>query len=243
MYNPVWFHFFHKTFLCLLAFSPILLLDCVFFVPYTLSTKKKFLIKHMGEYHTMLHKNQNKEKFYKRKFIYGIIGFLLIIGFGSAYGKNDKPASKGTSVIKPLRACELLTKAEVETILGGTIDEPRQTFKENQKQQFWMSTCDYYSPVASQRANILIKNSQNPDPVKAFETHTASLKKTLGEKYNLQVIGGIGTRAAWDKSVKQLTVFEGPRMFIVSTGRPVEEGGAALETAKKIAVKVLSKLP
>jgi hypothetical protein len=165
------------------------------------------------------------------------------MGIGNAHGKDDKSDFKGSAELMPIHACELLTKAEVEAIIGGTVEEPRQTFKESPKQKFWMSTCDYYSTAKSQRAGILVKNSQSSDPAKAFEAHTASLEKALGDKYDMQAIDGIGARAAWDGSVKQLTVFEGPRMFIVTTGRPGEDEGAALETAKKIAIKVLSKLP
>jgi hypothetical protein len=191
----------------------------------------------------MLRDNQTPRKLRTLHFVTCFIGLLLIMGIGNGCGKDDKPDSKNSAESKVLQACELLTKAEIEAIFGETVEEPRQTFKENQKQQFWMSTCDYYSPAKSQRAGILIKNSQNADPAKAFEAHTASLKKTLGENYSMQAIAGIGSHAAWDGSVKQLTVFEGPRMFIVTTGRPGENEETALETAKTIAAKVLSKLP
>ena len=194
----------------------------------------------------MPRKNQTMGKLHKLQLVYCLyclIGLSLIMGIGDAYGKDDKSDFKGSAELMPLQACELLTKAEVEAIIGGTVEEPRQTFKENPKQRFWMSTCDYYSPAKSQRAGILVKNSQNPDPAKAFEAHTASLKKALGDKHTMQAIDGIGARAAWDGSVKQLTVFEGPRMFIVTTGRPGEDEGTALKTAKMIAAKVLSKLP
>jgi len=191
----------------------------------------------------MLRKNRTTLKLSKLRFVYCFIGLLLFMGIGSSYGKDDKSDFKAPAAFMPLQACGLLTKAEVEGILGGTVDEPRQTFKENQKQRFWMSTCDYYSPAKAQRVGILIKNSQNADPAKAFEAHTASLKKTLGSDYDMQTIDGIGAAAAWDESAKQLTVFEGPRMFIVTTGRPAKGERTALETAKMIATKVLSKLP
>jgi hypothetical protein len=172
----------------------------------------------------------------KLPFVCCFIGLWLIMGVGSVCGKDDRSASRA------LKACELLTKAEIESIIGGKVDEPTQMFKDNQKQKFWMSTCNYYSPDTAQSAGILIQTSINPDPVKAFESHKNSLKKALGEKYNLQNIDGIGTRAAWDGSVKQLTVFEGSRMLIISISRPKEGQGTALVTAKMIAAKVLSKL-
>jgi hypothetical protein len=188
-------------------------------------------------------KNRAMGKLRTLRFVYSFIGLFLIIGIGNACGKDDSSDFKDSAALKPLQACELLTKAEVEAIFRTTVEEPRRTFKENKRQQFWVSTCDYYSPASSQRAGILIKNSQNADPAKAFEAHTASLKKALGDKYGIQAIDGIGARAAWDGSVKQLTVFEGRRMFIVTVGGPGEDERTTLETAKMIAAKVLSRLP
>lgn len=58
----------------------------------------------------------------------------------------------------------------------------------------------------------------------------------------MQIIEGIGARASWNSSAKQLTVFEGPLTFIVTIGLP-GENEVALEKAKMIAAKVLAKLP
>jgi hypothetical protein len=176
-------------------------------------------------------------------FPYGFIGLLLVLWISSGCGNGDAGVTKNGGSGEPLQACELLTKADVEAILGGAVEEPSQMFKEKQKKQFWMSSCNYFAPATSRRAGILIQSSPNADPAKAFETHTASLKEALGEKYNLQPIDGVGARAAWDGSTKQLTLFEGPRMLIVSTGGPGEDEGTSLTTAKLIALKVLSKLP
>jgi hypothetical protein len=168
------------------------------------------------------------------------IGFLLIVGIGSGCGREDKSGAVA-SALKPIKACELLTKTDVEVIFGENVEEPEQTFQE--KHEFWMSTCNYFSPAKLQTAGLLVQSSRYDDPAKAFEAHMASLKSTLGEEYDPLTIDGIGSRASWDGSVRQLTIFEGPRMFIVTTFGPEGDEGAALKTAKIIAEKVLSKLP
>jgi hypothetical protein len=191
----------------------------------------------------MLHKHQRLKKFGYRSFVYGLIGLLLVLMTLAGCGKEDSSDSKSGVSAAPLHACELLTQADVEAILGGPVEEPSQTFKENEKQAFWMSTCNYFAPATSKRAGILIQKSVNVDPVKAFQDHTASLQSTLGEDYSLKAIDGVGVRAGWDGSVSQLTVFEGPRMLIVSTGGPGVDEESALLIAKRIAAKVLSNLP
>lgn len=191
----------------------------------------------------MVHKHQSMKKFGHRPFVYGLIGPLLVLMTLAGCGKDDASVSNSKASAEPLQACELLTKTDVEAILGGPVEEPSQTFKENEKQEFWMSTCNYFAPATSKRAGILIQKSVNADPVKAFEAHTASLQSSLGKDYSLKAIDGVGVRAGWDGSVSQLTVFEGPRMLIVSTGGPGVDEESALTTAKRIAEKVLSNIP
>ncbi len=177
-----------------------------------------------------------KVKLENRRLVCCFIGLSLIMGMGGGCGSDAK--SDATTY----KACELLIRSEIESILGGAVDEPREMFKDNPKRGFWMSTCNYYSPDTSRSASILIQSSPDADPVQAFESHTASLKRTLGDDYTMQTIDGIGTRAGWDGSVKTLTVFEGPRMLIVSISRPNEDQEIALQTAKRIAATVIPKL-
>jgi hypothetical protein len=43
--------------------------------------------------------------------------------------------------------------------------------------------------------------------------------------------------------MKQLTIFQGPFMIIITTVSPELQGTAALDFSKELAAKVLSKLP
>jgi len=190
----------------------------------------------------MLHKNRITGKFFQHYFVLVFIVICLFTEILSGCKKDGPSGSKSQVAAGPVHACELLTKAEVEVILGEVVEEPNQMFKENEKQQFWMSSCNYYAPSTSKRVGILIQKSLIVDPGKAYEAHTASLKNALGDKYNLKTIEGIGAMAGWDGSSGQLTVFEGQRMLIITTGSPGEDEGQTLERAKSIAANVLSKL-
>lgn len=179
----------------------------------------------------------------KRQFVHVIIGLFLIAGIAVGCGGGGESASKSSAAPAPLKACELLTKAEAEAILEGSVDEPTQQSKEDKESQSWMSTCNYYSPQKETGIGLLIQNSPDGDPAKALETLTASLKKTLGDAYKPQAIDGIGGAAAWDGSAKQLTVFaKAYKLIVTASGTQLEEG-VALGTAKTAAEKALSKLP
>jgi hypothetical protein len=77
----------------------------------------------------------------------------------------------------------------------------------------------------------------------AFALYEADLKEAYGDDYKMEVVPGFGDRAGWEKSTKQLTIFQGPFMTIVSAGSPDIEEAATLELNKKFAEKILKKLP
>ena len=190
----------------------------------------------------VLHGNQVGKKPGKRQFVHIIMGLFLIAGLAVGCGGGGESAPKGSAATAPLQACELLTRAEAEAILEGTVDEPERKAKEDKESKSWMSMCTYYSPQKERGAGLLIQTS-SADPVKALEAHTASLKEALGDAYKPQAIDGIGGAAIWDGSAKQLTIFQGAYKLVVTARGTRLEEDVALETAKSAAGKVLSKLP
>lgn len=167
----------------------------------------------------------------------GLAALFLIFGIIAGCEKVEK----STSTQKPIQACSILAKADVEAIFDSAVDEPSQTGSRKEEQNWWMSSCSYKSTSKKLSASVMIQNSNNSDPAKAFEAHEAGLKKALGDNYKLSKVEGIGRAAGWDGSVKQLTVFEGGLMLIITiTG---ENEPSAMDTAKKIAAKTLANLP
>jgi len=167
----------------------------------------------------------------------GLLCVLLLVGNIAGCGKNDNIQSAQ----KPIKACSILAKADVETIFESAVDDPSQTGVIKEEQKWWMSTCSYRSISKNLAASVMIQSSNNSDPVKAFETHEAGLKKALGDRYSLSKVTKIGSAAGWDGSVKQLTVFEG-RIMIIITVSGIDEH-PALNTAKKMASIILANLP
>ena len=154
-------------------------------------------------------------------------------------------SSKSPDLPEPVQACELLTTAEVEAIIGGSIDEPRQTFQEQEEFNHWMSMCNYYSEEKNFSLGIsIMPHGRNVTGAEAFAQYEAELKEELGDDYNLEVVTGIGDYAGWAKDPpQQLTIFQGPLMIIVGIINPGIEEAAALEFNKQFAEKALARLP
>lgn len=202
---------------------------------------------------SFLRRSHARQKPGRWQWVHVVLGLLLITGLAVGCGGGDggsagsgenggQPAAEDSAAGPPLQACDLLTTADVEAVLGGTVDEPRQTARDDEERQFWMSQCDYYSPQQERGAGLMVQSSADADPVKALEAHVTSLKDSLGDAYEVQTIAGVGGAAVWDGSVKQLTIFDGSHMLMVTVTGSGDEG-AALETAKALAAQALARLP
>ncbi|MBN1992013.1 MAG: hypothetical protein JW953_04870 [Anaerolineae bacterium] len=164
----------------------------------------------------------------------------LIVGCGAGQGSS----SKSSTLPNPVQACELLTKAEVETLIGASVDEPQETHREEEEFNHWMSICNYYSPEKNFSLGVtLMPHGRDVTGAEAFALYEAELKETLGDDYKMEVVAGVGDYGGWESSVKQLTIFQGPFMILVGIVNPELEGTAALEFNKQVAAKVLTKLP
>lgn len=199
---------------------------------------------------SLFHRSHAGQKLGRWQWVHTVLGLLLVAGLaagcggGNGAGENGgESTSENLAATQALQACDLLTKADVEAALGGPVDEPRQTSRDDEDRQFWMTQCDYYSPQQERGAGLMIQSSANADPVKALEAHVASLKESLGDAYQVQPIAGVGEAAVWDASTKQLTIFDGAHMLILTVTGGGQEESVALETAKALAEKALAQLP
>jgi hypothetical protein len=154
---------------------------------------------------------------------------------------SDKTTDKSPQVV---HACDLLSRSEAEAMIGGSVPEPRLRHKESEASEHWMSSCTYYSESRGYGIDFLIKpNGYHVSGAEAIALHEADLKKSLKDGFHFEKISGIGEGAGWDDRSKQLTVFKGPYMLIVtSTGAEIM-GTNALELAEGVAGTVLGRLP
>jgi hypothetical protein len=154
---------------------------------------------------------------------------------------NDAPAAGDAN---PIDACTLLTGQDVAMVLGVPVGEPEaRTRGEN---AFWTSMCNYREDSADGvlGAGILIKPHNGAGPEQGYAAHDAELIEQLGEDAALTPFDHIGDRAGWqmpNRVIGQLTVFQGPYMFIVTVG--TAPGADRLTPAAELAKRALLRLP
>lgn len=158
---------------------------------------------------------------------------------------NDVSSSSATSESpSPIQACELLVKADVEAIIGSAVGEPLTKHMAPEDSNSWMSMCNYFSDEKSIGVSCLIKpHGWKLTGADAFARHEAELNEGLGTDTHMAVVDDMGDYAGWDEGSRQLTVFHGPYMLIISAGGRDVQGPAALSLCSRIARKVLGKLP
>jgi hypothetical protein len=193
----------------------------------------------------MVYQNAHSVNVFTRWQKYWYSGWLLgLLVLSISLVGCGKSSSKASKLPDPLQACDLLTKAEAEAIIGGPVDEPQKNHKEQDDPKHWMSSCNYYSSEKSISTGITIMpHGRKVNGAEAFALYEADLKEGLGDDYKMETVGGIGDKSAWEKNMKQLTIFQGPFMIIITTVSPELQGTAALDFSKELAAKVLSKLP
>lgn len=174
--------------------------------------------------------------------IFSLFLFLLLMAAFSVGCGNGQ--SKGSGFPDPVQACDLLTKSEVESLINDSVDEPRKTFKEQKNSRHWMSMCNYFSGEKNISIGIMITpHGRKGNAAEVYSRHEAELKKNLGEDYKMEPVAGVGEKAGWDGETKQLTIFQGPYMLLLTGGSPGMPRNEALNLNKQLAEKVLAKLP
>ena len=168
---------------------------------------------------------------------------LLLLPLLGGCGDNNESANT-SGIPAPIHACEVLKAPEIEEIMGGPVNTPQETHKDQEPSRYWMSMCIYYSEQSQAGMGIsILPHGRNTTGEEAFAEYEDELKETLGKDYKQEIITGIGEYAGWDASTKQLTVFQGPYMTIFGVNSPKLAGTDALEITRRASQSFLAKLP
>jgi hypothetical protein len=172
--------------------------------------------------------------------LYGLIGLLLmaIILFFANLGWA-KPAD----LPKPVKACELITKAEAETFIGTSINNPDGSVKEYKSTKSWISNCNYDCPQKKTNVGVsLMPIGQKARGKEALSQYEQELREGFGADFKLVRIDDIGEAAGWDRDMKQLTTFCGQYRIIITIVSPALDAPASLQLSKKFAAMVVTRL-
>lgn len=158
---------------------------------------------------------------------------LSVLGLAAPAPSQAKPA------FVPVDACLLLTKAEVEGLVG------RPALPGAKEQAANLVTCSFGDPEAPKiggrpAAHVLTlaaftgqEGAYAAGPVAQARDAYETARRNAAAA---EALAGLGESACWDKMFKTLSVLKGRHFLSVET-----DGG--LETAKKAASKALARLP
>lgn len=150
-------------------------------------------------------------------------GFLMFVGCGNP--DSNEPAHSNK------RACALISKEQVSTILGEPFGSPQERTQERDG-KIVMSMCTF-TPVAENSVSSftvsLIPQEGKSDSQEALDGHLRSMREGLGTPdYAMDSVNEVGEAAAYDHEMGQLTAFESGQMFIFTLMRNPREQNKAL---------------
>lgn len=135
-----------------------------------------------------------------------------------------------------INACDFLTKADVEEILGEEVNEGNEEMHtEGTANTAAMSQCSYNSKTSNKNISLMLRKSPVPD-----RRAGQSVKETLKESdIPVQDVNDLGVTAFW--SDPQLHIFNDENLYMIISVRGFESE-VSLEKSKSIAKKILKSL-
>jgi len=144
-------------------------------------------------------------------------------------------------------ACQLLTKAEVEAVLGGTVKDPLRNVSQTADGKITVSDCTYSQPLPPGTTDIrkigtiglLVRKATNQTEANKVFADAMAQSKGLSGVEPVKV-NGVGDQAYWaGGSLTQMNVLKGDAWYIVNVRIPSgDEQAKALAVAKLIIGKI-----
>ena len=178
-------------------------------------------------------------------FLAFLLSLLSLAGCGgekTEETKNTSNTPQPTGSSKPssvkLDACGLLTKADAESLLGGSVKEPTTTRNENGGTV--VSQCHYSNAAGDKQVGLLARQSPTTAEAKQVFGNARRAAKDLSGA-DPQTISGLGDDAYWTGgNLSQLNVLKDDSWFIVTA----RQGKAdRLAASREAADKILSHMP
>lgn len=175
----------------------------------------------------------------KPKSIALLVMALLLAGCsGGESSGNAEGAGPGGAASAP-DACATVTAADIEQVLGVAA----KVQPSDQLQSIaTTSLCSYEGAENSQNlVSVLIRvGPPSLDAAANLKQYVDGLKMNMGEAYPIDSVEGLSGPAVWNPDMKQLTVFKGPSLAILTM---YDSGGRdPLEAAKALGEKALERM-
>lgn len=165
---------------------------------------------------------------------------LLLTGCSGGEPSAGKAAEAGSgSAAAAPDACTIVTAADIEQVLGVAVKvqpgDPLHSITTT-------SLCGYEGAQDSRDMLSVVVRVGPPelDAPANLQQYIDGLKMNMGDAYQIDPIEGLSGPALWNPDMKQLTVFKGPTLAILT----MSETGSndPLQAAKALGEKALSRM-
>lgn len=151
---------------------------------------------------------------------------------------GETAGAGSTSAAAP-DACTVVTAADIEQVLGVAV-----RVQPSGQLQSVMATslCSFENAQDSQNIlSVLVRvGPPSLDAETNLKQYTDGLKLNMGEAYAIDPVEGLSGPAVWNPDMKQLTVFRGAALVILTMFQG--EGQGPLEAAKALGEKALARI-
>ncbi|MEI7512264.1 MAG: hypothetical protein WCK01_02270 [Candidatus Uhrbacteria bacterium] len=143
-------------------------------------------------------------------------------------------------------ACQLVSKADAESILGGTVKDPLRNVSQTADGKTTVSDCTYSQPAAASAdiksigtAGLLVRKAASQAEASQVFADAMAQSKNLSSVAPVK-ISGVGDQAYWaGGTLTQMNVLKGDAWYIINVRVPNgNEQAKALELAKLVMGKI-----
>jgi hypothetical protein len=175
----------------------------------------------------------------KRQFKWMAWLFLVLQWTACSGGAPSPQAVSGSGSAPAPDACAIVTAADVEQVLGIAVKvRPGDALKTIGT----TSLCNYDGAHDSRGTiSVLIRlGTPDLDAAANLKQYVSGLKMNMGDAYQIDPVEGLSGPAVWNPGMKQLTVFKGSALTILT----MSETGAndPLQAAKTLGEKALARM-
>ena len=150
---------------------------------------------------------------------------------------DSPPINSSKQASGKLDACGLLTKADAESLMGGSVKEPTTT--RNEMSGIIVSQCRYSDAAGDKQVGLLARQAPTATEAKQVFGSARNASKDLAGT-DPQTVSGLGDDAYWTGgNLSQLNVLK-DNFWLIITAR--QGKGDRLAASKDVANKILSHM-
>ncbi len=149
----------------------------------------------------------------------GFAAFTVINSSNSPTSSNSTSGKSGATPIVAAKACDVLTETAAKQILGNSLDKSDTLSGDASTKDLSVSNCAYVTK-ADPNATSIPKGSGVTLMARVAKTQTGAnnnISQFNGDQPGIQTVKGIGDKAFYSTTFRQLNVLKGGNWYIVTS--------------------------